>query len=445
MKVMARAKPACVARYAKQTGDGYSCGRPWPALFGYPTAVRHSDIVLKTPVDHTGVIYCGPAKVTLTMVTSGSVRKVVAPVLRAPGVSMELEEISLLPPREGEVMVRLVASGVCHSCLHWTDGTHRGSPLPIILGDEGSGVVEEIGPDVSGLAVGDHVVLSWAPGCGVCKQCLRGRPALCTKKPAVGLMDDGTTRFRRGDDAIYHLGPSTFSPYSVVAARAAIKVDRSVPLRTAALIGCAVSTGAGAIIHTAEVKCGQSVAVVGCGGIGLNAIYAAGLCGAHPIVAVDPLISKLDAARRLGATETIRLSGAGVGETVRSVTDGGADVVVVAVGDTLAIEQGVEALAPGGKCVVVGAPPSGEVLTIDPHQLRAQEKVLMGCSYGSCNPPVDFPMFTSLYRAGRFALDEFISRTYELSEVNEALINLADGKDLRGVIVFDSCTSEMVP
>jgi S-(hydroxymethyl)glutathione dehydrogenase / alcohol dehydrogenase len=369
---------------------------------------------------------------------SREVRRTEAPVLRTPRVPLEMEEISVLPPRGGEVTVRLVASGVCHSCLHWTDGSHRGAPLPIILGDEGSGIVEELGPGVTTLETGDHVILSWAPSCAACRECLRGRPARCLNKPALGQMADGTTRFRRGEEAIYHLGPSTFSPYTVVAASAAIKIADSVPLREAALIGCAVSTGAGAVIRTAKVGCGQSVAVIGCGGVGLNAVYAAHLSGAHPIVAIDPVTLKLDAALSLGATETIAVCGSGTGEAVRSVTDGGADIVIVAVGDTAAIEEGVDALAPGGKCVVIGAPPTGEMLTIDPQQLRAKEQVLMGSSYGSCNPPVDFPLFVELYQAGRFAINELINHTYKLSEVNDALTNMAEGKDLRGVVLFDN-------
>jgi Zn-dependent alcohol dehydrogenase len=246
-----------------------------------------------------------------------------------------------------------------------------------------------------------------------------------------------TTSFRAGQEEIFHYGPATCSPYAIVPASGAIKISSSVPLRQAALVGCSTTTGAGAVLRTAAVQCGQSVAVIGCGGVGLNAVHAAHLAGANPVIAVDPVAIKLDAAQRLGATGTVRSAGPGMAEAIRAATDGGADVVIVAVGSTDAIEQGVEALAPGGKCVVIGAPPTGAMVSIDLHALRAEEKALLGCSYGSCNPPVDFPMFIDLYQSGRLALDSLVSRIYRLPEINEAYENLARGEDLRGLIVFD--------
>ena len=364
-------------------------------------------------------------------------RTIRAPVLRAVGVPMVIEELTLLPPSQGEVVVRLVASGVCHSCLHAMDGSLQGTPMPIVLGDEGAGVVEEVGPGANELRPGDHVVISWAPGCGACRECLRGRPARCRREPTVGYLPGETTRFRKGEEVIYHFGPATFSPYVVVPARGAIKITDSIPLQQAALVGCSVSTGAGAVLRTARVECGQSVAVIGCGGVGLNAVHAASLVGAYPIIAIDPVALKLDVARRLGATATIPKSGTEMVEAIRSASDGGADVVIVAVGSSRAIEHGVEALGAGGKCVVIGAPPTGEMLSIDPQALRAEEKTLVGSSYGSCNPPLDFPMFLELYQAGRYAIDDLVSRVYQLGDINEAFENLANGKDLRGLIVFD--------
>jgi S-(hydroxymethyl)glutathione dehydrogenase / alcohol dehydrogenase len=369
--------------------------------------------------------------------TKNSPWTVEAPVFRQVGVPMAMEEITVLPPRAGEVAVRLAAGGVCHSCLHSIDGTLAGTPLPIVLGDEGAGIVVETGEGVTGVAPGDHVVLSWAPSCGRCRECLGDRPARCTNKPQFGVLDDGETRFRRGDEQIFHYGPATSSPYVVVRASGAIKVDKSLPLEQAALIGCSVSTGAGAVFNTARVAAGQSVAVVGCGGVGLNAVHAAHLSGAFPVVAFDPVELKLEAAQRLGATEVVTASGNDMAEAIQAVSGGGVDVVIVAVGSCLAIEQGMAALNPGGKCVVIGAPPSGALLNIDPHSLRAQEKVLMGCSYGSCNPPVDFPKFVELFQSGRYKVSELVSHRYALSETNEAYANLASGKDLRGLIVFD--------
>ena len=378
---------------------------------------------------------------------TGTGRTVKAPVLRAVGVPMAMEEVTVLPPGPGQVMVRLTASGVCHSCLHSIDGSLAGTPMPIILGDEGAGVVAETGPGVTGLAPGDHVVLSWAPGCGACRECLRGKPARCRNKPAFGYLPGETTSFRAGPadsgEEIFHFGPATCSPYTIVPASGAVKISESVPLRLAALVGCSVTTGAGAVLRTAAVQAGQSVAVVGCGGVGLNAVLAAHLAGASPVVAVDPVELKLDAAQRMGATAAVRSAGPessagpGMADGIREATGGGADVVIVAVGSTDAIEQGVDALAPGGKCVVIGAPPTGARLSIDPHALRAEEKALLGCSYGSCDPPADFPLFIDLFQAGRLPLDRLVSREYRLDEINEAYQNLARGEDLRGLIVFD--------
>ena len=376
---------------------------------------------------------------------TGTARTVTAPVLRATGVPMAMEEITVLPPGPGQVMVRLAATGVCHSCLHSIDGSLAGTPMPIILGDEGAGVVDQTGPGVTGLAPGDHVVLSWAPGCGACRECLRGKPARCRNKPAFGYLPGGTTSFRAtgpvgaggAGEEVFHYGPATCSPYTIVPASGAIKISGSVPLRLAALVGCSVTTGAGAVLRTAAVQAGQSVAVVGCGGVGLNAVLAAHLAGANPVIAVDPVDLKLDAARQLGATAAVRSAGPGMADGIRAAADGGADVVIVAVGSTDAIEQGVDALAPGGTCVIIGAPPTGARLSIDPHALRAEEKALLGCSYGSCNPPADFPLFIELFQACLLPLDRLVSREYRLAEINDAYANLASGQDLRGLIVFD--------
>jgi S-(hydroxymethyl)glutathione dehydrogenase / alcohol dehydrogenase len=364
-------------------------------------------------------------------------RTVKAPVFRGVGIPMAMEEITVAPPGPGEVLVKMAASGVCHSCLHSIDGSLEGTPLPIILGDEGAGVVAGTGPGVTGLSPGDHVVLSWAPGCAACRECLRGKPARCLRKPAFGYLPGERTAFTSLNEPVFHYGPATFSPYVVVPASGAIKIRDDVPLSKAALVGCATTTGAGAVLRTAAVQAGQAVAVIGCGGVGLNAVHAAYLAGASQVIAVDPVQIKLDAARQLGASHVIRSAGPDVADAIAAATGGGADAVIVAVGATLAVEQGVAALGPGGKCVVVGAPPTGAMLSIDPNALRAQEKALLGCSYGSCNPPADFPMFIDLYQSGRFALDAIVSRVYRLDELNEAFDNLAQGKDLRGVVVFD--------
>jgi S-(hydroxymethyl)glutathione dehydrogenase/alcohol dehydrogenase len=209
-----------------------------------------------------------------------------AAVLRAIGEPLFVEELELADPREGEVLVEMAASGVCASCLHAQDGSHSGIPLPIVLGDEGAGIVKAVGPGCRTLRPGDHVILSWAPGCDGCEPCLQGRPALCQRQPPFGVLADGTARFGDGGAPVFHYGPATYASAVVVSERAAVPIADDVPLEVAALIGCAVTAGFGAVANSAGLRAGQSVAVVGCGGVGLAAIQAAAALGAGAVVAV---------------------------------------------------------------------------------------------------------------------------------------------------------------
>lgn len=365
------------------------------------------------------------------------IRSFSAPVLPSIGARLEMRKVSLSPPGRDEVTVKMVASGICHSCLHAIDGSHGGMPLPLMLGDEGAGVVEEVGSDVTGVRPGDHVVISWAPSCGSCRFCVVGRPVLCQRKPPrPGTMLDGTTRLTLDGGPLYHFGPATYAPWIVVHESAAIPIRRDLPLELAALIGCAVATGVGAVINTAAAKLGQSVAVFGCGGVGLNAIQGAGLVGAHPIVAVDLVEERLELARQLGATETIRADGPRAKEQLDDIADGGFDVTILAVGAVPAFEQAWAATGVGGTCVVVGRTPDGHRVDFNPQTVHTGEKRLVGSIYGSVRPQVDFPAFADLAADGRLKLDELVTTRYRLDEINDGFDALVAGQLARGIIVF---------
>lgn len=360
----------------------------------------------------------------------------VAPVLLAPNKPQQMLPVVVDDPGPDEVRVRMVASGVCHSCLHAADGSHTGVPTPIVLGDEGSGVVDAVGPGVDQLQPGDHVIVSWAPSCGRCRHCGVGRPGLCAKRPPVGFIDDGTTRFHLDSAPLHHYGPATNAPYIVIRASAAIPIDRQIPLDVAALVGCAVTTGVGAVLNTAQVRPGETVAVVGVGGVGLNAVQGAAIAGANPIVALDVLASKLEYARQFGATDVIDLSAGSVEEEMRQLGIEEVHTVIVAAGAVAAIEVGWQMLGPRGTCVVVGAPPTGSVLQLDPSTLVGGERRLVGSRLGSSNPVVEFPRLLELFRAGKLDLNGLVTKRYALAEVNEAYADLAAGRLARGLILF---------
>lgn len=361
-----------------------------------------------------------------------------AAVLFEQGKPQRVEEVALEAPRQGEVLVRMAASGVCHSCLHAADGSWKGVPLPIVLGDEGAGVVEALGPGVTELTVGDHVILSWAPTCGRCHYCVIGRPNLCERRqPGRGVLPDGTTRMSLGGSPVYHYGHvATYASRTVVHESCAIRIDPAMPLDRAALIGCSVMTGVGAVINTAAVPPGASVAVFGVGGVGLNVIQGGAMVAAHPIIAVDLLASKLDLARAVGATHAIDASKEHPAAAIRAITGRGADFTFVAVGATRPIIQAVDALAPGGTCVLIGVPETGATIPLDVRPLVTGERVIRGSSYGSARTREDLPRLVSLYQAGKLRIDEMITHRYALEDANEAFRALAAGELGRGVIVF---------
>ena len=361
-----------------------------------------------------------------------------ASVLFEQGAPLRVEELDLEGPREGEVLVRMTASGVCHSCLHAADGSWKGVPVPIVLGDEGAGTVESVGAGVRELQAGDHVILSWAPTCGRCHYCVIGRPNLCEKRlPGRGLLPDGTTRMALGGKPVYHYGHvATYASRTVVHESSAIRIDPAMPLDRAALVGCSVMTGVGAVLNTARVPAGASMAVFGTGGVGLNVVQGGAMVAAHPIIAVDVKPGRLEHALALGATHAVDASKEDPAAAIRRITGRGADFTFVAVGNAPAVGQAADALAPGGTCVVIGVPPTGQTFPLDLRPLVTGERAIVGSSYGSARTREDLPRLVALYQAGKLKIDELITKRYGLEEANEAFRALAAGELGRGLIVF---------
>jgi S-(hydroxymethyl)glutathione dehydrogenase/alcohol dehydrogenase len=329
----------------------------------------------------------------------------------------------------------MAASGVCHSDLHVVQGIHP-TALPAVLGHEGAGVVEAVGPQVAGLAPGDHVMLSWLPYCGRCRHCVRGRPNRCENVAWYdSTMEDGTCRFHLDGRPIHHYNTSSFAERSVVPARTAIRVDPALPLTELALMGCAVMTGVGAVLNTAQVRPGDSVAVVGCGGVGLNVVQGARIAGATSIVAVDTVPAKLELARELGATHTVDAAAGDPVEAVLELVAGGVDHAFEALGRPETIETTLRLTARGGQAVLIGMAPPEARVALDALTLTLEERCVRGCWYGSCVPLRDFPLLVDLYRGGRLRLDSLIA-TCSLDDVNDAFRRMEAGETARSVIVY---------
>ena len=366
-----------------------------------------------------------------------------AAVLYRSGGPLVVEEIEIDAPKAGEVLIRMAASGVCHSDLHSVKGVHP-APVPAVLGHEGAGIVEEVGDGVTNVGPGDHVILSWLPYCGHCRQCLRGRANLCENLAwsDAGTMLDGTVRFHREGRPIHHYTTSSFAEYSVVPAQTALAVDRDLPLTELALMGCAVMTGVGAVLNTAKVRPGDTVAVVGCGGVGLNIVQGAAIARASRIVAIDLEPVKLDLARQLGATELISAADTDV-KAALEMGGGCVDYVFEAIGHPSTIELAIQLTRPGGEAILVGMAPPDARVPFDALALTTGERAVRGSWYGSCRPSVDFPILIGLYRAGHLQLDLMIER-YDLASVNDAMATLERGKVARPVIVFGHGDRETV-
>jgi NDMA-dependent alcohol dehydrogenase len=366
--------------------------------------------------------------------------KATAAVLFETGKRLELVDVDVQAPQAGEVLIRMAAGGVCHSDLHVMTG-HLVASLPAILGHEGAGVVAEVGPGVTSVKPGDHVIPLWRLSCGVCEYCSDGRPALCAEGSQIrmtGRLLDGTTRFSRGGKEIKHFaGVSSFSEYSVVPERAVLRIPDDVPLDRAALLGCAVITGVGAVINAARVRPGSSMVVFGTGGVGLNAVQGGAIAGAEKIIAVDLLDSKLEFARRFGATHTVNASRGNPVEQVRALTGGrGVDYAFEVIGLPATMRQAFDCLAKRGMAVVVGVTPMTTEVSVPVMSLVYEERVLTGSVYGSSRPRIDLPKLIDLYRAGRLKLDELLTRSYPFKEINEAYEALERGEVARSVVTF---------
>jgi S-(hydroxymethyl)glutathione dehydrogenase / alcohol dehydrogenase len=366
--------------------------------------------------------------------------KTKAAVLFEVGQKLDIRDVEVQAPRAGEVLIRMAAGGVCHSDLHVMTG-HLVASLPAVLGHEGSGVVADVGPGVTSLKAGDHVIPLWRMSCGSCEYCSDGRPALCpegTQVRMTGRLLDGSTRFSLDGKEIKHFaGVSSFSEYSVVPERAALKIPSDFPLDRAALLGCAVITGVGAAINRARVKAGSSVVVFGTGGVGLNVVQGAAIAGAEKIIAVDVLPSKLAFAKRFGATHGIDASAGDPVAQVRELTGGrGVDYAFEVIGLPKTMRQAYDCLAKRGMAVVVGVSPMTTEVSVPVMTLVYEERVLTGSVYGSSRPRIDIPKLIDLYRAGKLKLDELLTRSYPFQQINEAYEALERGEVARSVVTF---------
>lgn len=364
-----------------------------------------------------------------------------AAVLTALDTPLELTEVDLSPPKAGEVRVRLAASGVCHSDLSVQNGTLPGA-LPMVLGHEGAGVVVEVGEGVTNVKPGDHIVVSWVPQCGTCYFCARDQAELCeagTVAMSTGGLLDGTTRFAWKDAPLMQMASSgTFAEETVIPAISAVKIPDDMPLEQAALIGCGVLTGVGAATNTARIRPGDTVAVVGCGGVGLNVVQGARIAGAERIIAIDKVASKLDLARRFGATDTVDASNGDPASRVMELTgQRGADVAFEVIGLAPTIDQTINMTRRGGQAILVGVPRMEVTVTIPAFfGMVLMERTVKGCWYGSSNVHRDVPRLVELYKKGELLLDELISRRISLEQVNDAFSALEAGEVARSLIVY---------
>lgn len=368
--------------------------------------------------------------------------RVGAPQPYAQSRPLNIADVDLAPPGPGEVLVQIKAAGLCHSDLSVMNGD-RPRATPLVLGHEAAGRVVECAPDVTDLRPGDHVVLIFVPSCGHCLPCMEGRPALCEPGAVAngaGTLLSGARRLTRhgiSSEALnHHIGVSAFAEYAVCSRRSLVKIDDSLPSDEAALFGCAVLTGVGAVINTAKVPAGSSVAVVGLGGVGLNSLLAARLCGARQIVAIDLNPGKLELARTLGATHTVQAGTETAGAEARDLTAGGVEFAFEMAGSVRALELAWQVTRRGGTTITAGLPPPDARLAISPVTLVAEERTLKGSYIGSAVPARDIPRYISLYQQGRLPVDKLMSDRIALADLNAAFDRLAEGNVVRQVVVF---------
>jgi alcohol dehydrogenase len=351
---------------------------------------------------------------------------------------MAIEELDLDPPGEGEVLIKIRAAGLCHSDLSTINGD-RPRQMPMVLGHEAAGEVMELGAGVRDLKVGDHVILVFVPSCGHCMPCMEGRPALCEpgfQSNGAGTLLSGSTRLRRDGKTVYHhVGVSAFSEYAVVSRQSVVKIDRALPFEEAALFGCAVITGAGAVINTAKVPPGTTVAIVGLGGVGLMSMLAAKLSGCRQIVAIDMLDDKLQLAKQLGATHTVSAKDPKCVEHVKDITQGGVDFAFEMASSVKALELAYKITRRGGTTVTGSLPHPTHTMPLPGTNLVAEERTVKGSYVGSCIPNRDIPRFISLYQQGLLPVDRLMSERIRLDDINAGFDKLADGGTVRQILV----------
>ncbi|MCW5746171.1 MAG: Zn-dependent alcohol dehydrogenase [Alphaproteobacteria bacterium] len=353
---------------------------------------------------------------------------------------LQVVDVELDPPKAGEVRVKMKAAGVCQSDWHIMNGDWP-SPLPLVPGHEAAGVIEEVGAGVSAVKPGDHVIFSFRPQCGQCRYCTTGRPVLCigrNSSPGAALFD-GTLRLKHKGTGVYQMARiGTFAEHVVVPAEMVVPVRKDMPWPQAALVGCCVATGVGAVTRHAKIEAGSTVLVIGCGGVGLNIVQGALLSGARKIIACDLRDNKLEMARKFGATDTINSGGEKVVERIKELTGGlGVDYAFDSVSIDKTQALAIDAICPGGRAVTVGVPAVSMRATYSPFMMVFGEKVISGTFYGSVRPSVDFPILVEHYMNKRLNLDGLISRTYTLDQINDGFKAMMAGEVARGVVVFD--------
>lgn len=351
---------------------------------------------------------------------------------------LAIEEVELKKPEAGELLVKIHAAGLCHSDLSVIDG-NRPRQVPMVLGHEASGEVVELGEGVSGITVGDHVVFSFMPICGHCMPCMTARPALCENGVAANnkgvLLGDGIRLFDHQQKHIHHhMGVSGFAEYAVVSRKSVVAIDKTLPFDIAALFGCAVMTGVGAVINTAKLMLGQSVLITGLGGVGFAALLGALASGASKVIVADINKDKLEKALELGAHEAVDSSNENALENIKDITKGGVDVGFEFAGVVQALEFTYNATARGGKTVTAGLPHPSKTMQISPVKLVAEERTLQGSYIGSCIPARDIPSYIALYQSGRLPVDKLMTHQLKLNQVNEGFERLAKGEAIRQIV-----------
>lgn len=354
-----------------------------------------------------------------------------AAVMYGVGQPLVIEDVEIDEPRAGEVLVKTAASGVCHSDLHFMEGSYP-TVTPIILGHESAGIVEKVGEGVKNVKPGDRVVIAFVTSCGHCDNCVVGKPYLCDNSASLGRPD----RLKlNGNNVAQFANMGAFAEYQMVSSNACVPVPDDVPMEVACLVGCSVMTGVGAVSNTAKMPVGSTVAVIGAGGVGLNIIQGAALAGASRIIAVDLLENKLAAAREFGATDVVDASAGDAVSQVMQMTKGGVDFAFEAIGLAKTAEQAFNMVKRGGKAVVVGMIPVTAMVSV-PGVGFLMEKGIVGSFYGSTRQTHDMPWLMELYRQKRLKIDELITRRYKLGEINEAYDALKNGEVNRSVITF---------